>query len=314
MVELYWMALCRDVSFSDYAANPVTQAAARELSSLGNFEGPKGAGRMNAQTLFRGFTPEDSIGPYVSQLFQTPFSYGHFFLTGQVTTYQPGTDYLASQTKWLECQNGEGPFSQNPLDPQPRYYRNGRDLAAYVHFDQICEAFYNAALRLYEAGAPPNRGNPYVRLKKQSGFATFGEPHFLTMHGEFALRALKASWYPKWYVHRTLRPEAYGGLVHMAKSGQAGYPVHSDVLDSKAVEETRARYGAYFLSSAYPEGAPLHPSYPQAHSTIAGACATLLKAAFDGTMQFNTLRPIQIASVDGLCLLPYTEWMRIKSP
>src|SRR5579862_8225160 len=304
MVELYWMALCRDVSFSDYASNPVTQAAAKELSSFGNFEGTD---RVNAQTLFRGFTPEDSIGPYVSQLFQTPFSYGHIFLSGQVTTYQPGTDYLASQTKWLECQNGEGPFSPNSLDPEPRYYRNGRDLAAYVHFDQICEAFYNAALRLYEAGAPPNRGNPYVKMKKQSGFATFGEPHFLTMHGEFALRALKASWYPKWYVHRTLRPEAYGGLVHMAKSGHAVYPVHSDVLDSKAVEETRAKYGTYFLSSAYPEGAPLHPSYPQAHSTIAGACATLLKAAFDGTVQFNTLRAIQIASADGLCLLPYTE-------
>jgi hypothetical protein len=262
---------------------------------------------VTPHTLFRGFTARDTVGPYVSQLLQTPFSYGQYFLTGQATTYISGTDYLTTHAKWLDCQNGVGPFPPNPVDPQPRYYRNGRDLAAYVHFDQICEAFYNAALRLYEAGAPPNPGNPYLKLTKQSAFTTFGEPHFLTMHGEFALRALKASWYPKWFVHRTLRPEAYGGLVNMVKSGRVSYPVHADVLGSRAVQETESKFGSCLLSSVYPEGCPQHPSYPQAHGAIAGACATFLKVAFDGSVQFNTLRPIQVASEDGLSLVPYTE-------
>ena len=37
MVELYWMALCRDVNFTDYASAPLAQAAASELSSLTGF-------------------------------------------------------------------------------------------------------------------------------------------------------------------------------------------------------------------------------------------------------------------------------------
>ncbi|MGA7625036.1 MAG: vanadium-dependent haloperoxidase [Candidatus Acidiferrales bacterium] len=307
MIELYWMALCRDVNFSEFASSPTALAAAAEMSSLGGFQGPKARNSVTAQTLFRGYTQDDLIGPYVSQLFQIPFNYGQFFLSGQASTYFPDTDYLTTQAKWLECQNGQGQFSPNAIDPQPRYYRNGRDLAAYVHFDQICEVFYNAALRLFEAGAPANPRNPYLGLRKQAAFATFGEPHFLTMHGEFALRALKAVWYAKWFVHRTLRPEAYGGLVQMMKTRQANYPIHADVLNARALEQTAAKFGSYFFSSAYPEGCPLHPSYPQAHACVAGACATFLKAAFDGSVQFNTLRPIQIASEDGLSLIPYTE-------
>jgi len=127
------------------------------------------------------------------------------------------------------------------------------------------------------------------------------------MHGEFALRALKAVWYQKWFVHRTLRPEAYGGLVQAAASGQASYPIHPDVLNSEAIARTESKYGSLLLSSAYAEGCPQHPSYPQAHAAIAGACATFLKAAFDGNVQFNTLRPVQVASDDGLSLIPYTE-------
>jgi hypothetical protein len=303
MIELYWMALCRDINFSEFVSNPTALAAAAELSSLSGFQGPK----VTPQTLFRGYTQDDSLGPYVSQLFQIPFNYGQFFLSGQASTYLPQTDHLTTQAKWLECQNGQGQFPPNPIDPQPRYYRNGRDLAAYVHFDQICEVFYNAALRLFEAGAPPNPRNPYLGLRKQAAFATFGAPHFLTMHGEFALRALKAVWYAKWFVHRTLRPEAYGGLVQMTKTRQANYPIHSDILNSRALDQTYAKFGSYFLSSAYPEGCPLHPAYPQAHACVAGACATFLKAAFDGSVQFNTLRPVQIASEDGLSLIPYTE-------
>src|ERR1700719_651064 len=289
MVELYCMALCRDVNFTDYSANPIAQAAAKELSSITAFPGPKPGGQVTAQSLFRGFMADDVFGPFVSQLFQTPFVYGQFELSGQVTTHQPSVDYLTTQAEWLACQNGQGPFVAIQFDPVPRYYRNGRDLGAYVHVDHICEAFYNAALRLYGVGAPPDPGNPYRNRKKQAPFGTFGEPHFLSMHGEFALRALKAVWYQKWFVHRTLRPEAFGGLVHMTKTGQARYPIHPDVLNSQALEQTLARYGSYFLSSAFPEGCPQHPSYAQAHGSVAGACATFLKAAFDGSVQYNTL-------------------------
>jgi len=43
---------------------------------------------------------------------------------------------------------------------------------------------------------------------------------------------------------------------------------------------TLAGSPTYLLPLMYPEGSPTHPSYPAGHATIAGACATLLKAFF----------------------------------
>ena len=52
-VENYWMALCRDVNFTDYGNEPLTQAAIAELNTLKGFKGPK---PVTPQNLFRGFT------------------------------------------------------------------------------------------------------------------------------------------------------------------------------------------------------------------------------------------------------------------
>jgi hypothetical protein len=307
MVELYWMVLCREVNFTDYGSDLTAQAASAELSSLAAFAGPRSGGGVTAQSLFRGFTADDVIGPYVSQFLLKPFNYGQIPISGQITTYLPRIDYLTTPAAWLAARNGQGPFAKNQNDPHLRYIRNGRDLSAYVHTDQVFEAFYNAGIWLFTHGAPPNPGNPYLGLAKQSSFATFGGPHFLTLLAEAANRALKAVWYAKWFVHRTLRPEDYGGLVHLHKSGQASYPLHTDVLNSDALARTRAQYGSFLFAQAYPEGCPQHPSYAQGHGSVAGACATILKVAIDGDVQFNTLTggSIQTASEDGLSLVPY---------
>lgn len=146
-----------------------------------------------------------------------------------------------------------------------------------------------------------------MALTKQSSFATFGAPHFLCLLAEAANRALKAVWYAKWFVHRTLRPEDFGGLVHMIKTRQANYPLHADVLGSSAAAQIFAKYGSYFHPQAYPEGCPQHPSYAQGHGSVAGACATILKAAFAGSVAFESLvnGAIQVASEDGLSLAAY---------
>jgi hypothetical protein len=170
-------------------------------------------------------------------------------------------------------------------------------------------SFYNAGIWLFEQNAPLNPGNPYTTYSKQAGFATFGVPHFLCLLGEAKQRACKAAWYSKWFVHRALRPEEFGGLVHMTKTRQASYPVHNDVLNSTAVANVFAQKPrTYFLPQSFPEGCPQHPSYPQGHATMAGACATILKAAFDGNVAFNSLgdKRIVTASADGLSLADYT--------
>jgi hypothetical protein len=120
--------------------------------------------------------------------------------------------------------------------------------------------------------------------------------------GEVSNRALKACFYQKWFVHRALRPIAYGGLVHNTLTGSATYPLNAEVLNSQAVGQIFSKYGTYLLPAAFPEGNPAHPSYPEAHGAIAGACVTALKAFFNET--FVIASPV-VASDDGQSLVAY---------
>jgi hypothetical protein len=307
MIELYWMSLARDVNFTDYETDATAQAAAAEISALKEFVGPRLGAKVTAQSLFRGFTAGDVVGPFVSQLLLRAFNYGQYAMTGQIVTHTPDVDFMTTPAEWLQARNGQGPFPAVQLDAQPRFIRNGRDLGAYVHTDQVFQAFYNAGIWLFGHGAPLNPGNPYLKLTKQSGFATFGAPQFLILLAEVASRALKAVWCAKWFVHRTLRPEDYGGLVHLTKNHQASYPVHSTVLSSHALDQSFAKFGSYLLAQEYPEGCPQHPSYAQGHGAIAGAAATILKAGVNGSTLFTSLQKgaIQVSSGDGLSLVPY---------
>ena len=305
-VEGYWMALLRDVGFTEYPTNSDALQAADELSRLSDFRGPKRGGAVTADTLFRGFTAEDLIGPYVSQFLLKPFAYGAISVEQKFKTYSAraygGKDYLTDVQSWLAAQNGIASQEQNRTDPMLRYVRNGRDLAAYVHMDVLFQAYLNACLWLLGNHAPLNPGNPYNNSQNQTGFGTFGPPHFAALLAEVASRALKAVWYQKWFVHRALRPEEYGGLVHVTATRLAAYPLHPDVLNSTALAKTVATNGSYFLSQVFPEGCPQHPSYGAGHATVAGACVTILKAFFDETY---VLPDPVVASSDGLSLVPY---------
>lgn len=303
MVEDYWMALLRDVPFSQYATHPLAQAAIDDINRLSDFRGPGQSGRVTPQTLFRGFTAGDVIGPYISQFFLKPVNFGALSITQQYNTYQPGLDYMTDFPSWLTVQNGEGPFASNIVDPQPRYLHRGRDLAAFVHMDILYQAYLMACLWLVDNNVPLNPGNPYVSSKTQAGFGTFGVPHIKALMAEVASRALKVVWYQKWFVHRTLRPEEFGGLVQNRLTGAAHYPLQGDVLNSNAAETVYQQHGSYLLPMAFPEGCPQHPSYGAGHATVAGACVTILKAWFDDA--FVIPNPV-VASDDGLALLPYT--------
>jgi hypothetical protein len=303
-VENYWMALCRDVNFTQYGNEPISQAAIAELNSLSAFTGPR---PVTAQNLFRGFTPGDVLGPYPSQFILQPLAFGAIPITQMMTTYVPGLDYMTDQSSWLAVQNGVGPFLANQADPNLQHIRNGRALSAYVHIDVLFEAYFNACLKLVDSGAPLDPNNPYVNSRTQTGFGTFGSPHLKTLVAEVSQRALKAVWFMKWYVHRHLRPEAFGGLVHMTKTNQASYPLHPDVLNSHAVAEVFAKNNSYFLPHAFPEGCPQHPSYGQGHGTVAGACATIVKAWFNDLAPLTSIPNFTIMqpSEDGFSLVPY---------
>ncbi|MGH9881594.1 MAG: vanadium-dependent haloperoxidase [Pyrinomonadaceae bacterium] len=310
IAENYWMALLRDVPFSQYSSNPVASAAAADLTLFGtDFKGPKNDGAVTPATLFRGLTPGDLAGPYLSQFYYHQCNFGANNLDQRIRTTMPGLDYMTDFNTWLSVQRG---FNQSPdvFDPTLRYMRNGRDIGQWVHIDVLFQAYFHGFLILAGLGAPPDAGNPYVGNASQDGFGTFGGPHIATLLCEVSTRALHAVWYQKWFVHRRLRPEVHAARVDRTLYHGAGYPVHPEILSSLS---SPARLGGYtpagnaFLPMAFPEGSPTHPAYGAGHATVAGACVTILKAWFNESTRLVDLgvTPVQPTD-DGLGLLPYT--------
>jgi hypothetical protein len=308
--ENYWMALLRDVPFSQYAVIATANAAAADLTLYGNdFSGPKSGGAVTTATLFRGRTPGDLHGPFLSQFFYQDCNFGANKIEQKITTTIPGVNYMTDFATWLAVQRG---ISQPPdaFDPVPRYIRNGRDIGQWVHIDVLFQAYFQAFLVLAGAGAPFDDGNPYNGNPSQAGFGTFGGPHIATLLCEVSTRALKAVWYQKWFVHRRLRPEVQAARVHRTLFAGAGYPVHADILNSFNDNNRLQGFmapGNALLPMAFPEGSPTHPAYGAGHATVAGACVTILKAWFNESTRLVDigLSPVQPTD-DGLNLVPYT--------
>jgi hypothetical protein len=307
MVELYWASLLRDVPFSHYGSNSLAIEAANELTHLSDFRGPKDShGRVTTDLLFRGFTPGDAVGPYVSQFMVQPTFFGVQPISQQFVTYAPNLDYMADFSSYLTVRNGGSTGLNNQEDSQLRYMRDGRGAAAWTHVDVLYQGYFVALLVLISMGAPPNPGNPYAHSRTQAGFGTFGGPDFAATVGEVATPALKASWFQKWFVHRRTRPEETGGLVQLSQTGQGSSiacKLHSDVLNSLGARRSFQKYGSWLLSQTFPEGSPTHPSYPTGHGVVGGACITVLKFFFDGN--FVIPNPV-VPTADGLSLVPFT--------
>ncbi|MEJ3747450.1 vanadium-dependent haloperoxidase [Actinomycetes bacterium KLBMP 9797] len=302
MVELYWMALARDVRFSEFARNEIVAEAAAELSRLSDFRGPKRGGAVTAETLFRGDTAGDLRGPYVSQFLLRDIPYGTLLISQRQDTLRRPVDHLTTFADWLAVQDGAEPPADTRDFKNRRYIQTPRDVAHYVHFDALYEAYLNACLILVGSGAPVDEGNPYNFSGNQIGFGTYGGPHILSLVTEVATRALKAVWFQKWFVHRRVRPEEFGGRVHQHLSGTREYPIDREVLDSTAVKRIFEKHGTYLLPQAFPEGSPTHPAYGSGHATVAGACVTVLKAWFD---ESHVLAEPVVPSTDGIKLVPY---------
>ncbi|MEW5931313.1 MAG: vanadium-dependent haloperoxidase [Gemmatimonadota bacterium] len=348
MGELYWMALARDVHFNDYGSSAVIQAAVASLNAdFTDFRGPRVNGAVTTQTVFRGIFPGETVGPYLSQFLlkgtsdpRLPLGQGRSTADGLITygelkinqrqvTVVPGVDYLTSFNDWLDVQNGWDRRGQDQVDTtMRRFVRNLRDLGERVHFDNVADHFFNACLillhevpgnQLTGSGViardmefPFDQGNPYLAYVKQAPFATLGSAHALTLVWELLTRALRAVWFQKWFVHRRLRPEEFGGRIDNHLTGRRTYPqIDGEILAALQTGGLAPYYGgqsgdrfpSYLLPQAFPEGAPTHPAYGAGHATASGACATVLKAFF------NESTPIEnplVPNADGTALVAYT--------
>jgi hypothetical protein len=364
MLELYWMALARDIPFVDYPppagpvppnAPPLFNAAFNDLNRFLYFNNPPPPRvPLTVNNLFRGFTAGDRKGPYLSQFLLYDVPHGSQMISARNRTLLPGVDYVTGWQEFINVQNGCDQ-DQTACDPTPRFIRSARDLAQLVHLDEDCYAWFNACNILVNSADPLRRceaaaglgaefaqrlpyNNPRAALieqfpsppkspqsRTQIGVATFGSPHVYSVLFEAVNRALKAVWYQKWLVHRRLRPEEYGGFVHLEATNPGTFPIPQslfqspllnppaapsvfDVFQHNALQNNNKRNppqtgGTYLLPMAYAEGSPLHPSYGAGHATVAGACATVLKAFFDEDERIvNPMVPNRF----GTALEPYT--------
>jgi len=311
LLEHYWASLLRDVAFTDYPSNSIAAQAAAELGSQPTYLGPRNSsGQVTPNLLFRGgfrgSFPGETLGPYISQFFLQATFFGSQPIDQQQVTYLQNVDYGTAFAEWLNIQNGIDTGLRNQVDPQLRYRRNGRDLAAFTHVDVLYQAYFTAFLVLAGINAPLNPGNPYIGSKTENGFCTFGPPDIAGTLTAVATVALNAVWYQKWFVHLRPRPEAIGGLVHLIKTGQGNktdVKLSNVILNSVGLQQSFNKYGTWLLSQAFPEGSPTHPSYPTGHGVVGGACITVLKFFFDGN--FVIPNPV-VPTSDGMSLVSYT--------
>ena len=322
MAELYWMALLRDRKFSEIEDGTGAKVGAA-VTSLNQFEWFAGGTPIDpdrkrppvtAQSLFRGVTAGDEAGPYVSQFLlmgtnslphrgQPPMAadfqsgrilYGAVTIDQRITPAVAKRDYMTAWDEWLAIQNGAKPADSDTFG-SARFITTPRDLATYVHYDALYQAYLNACLILLEMGAKPDPGLPFAmgKSRRQEGFGVFGPTHVLTLLTEVATRALKCVWRQKWMVHRRARPEAVAGLIECyRRKPQSAVPFIKPLVDKlkdadvlQEVQQHRPNgptpQGTHLLPMAFPEGSPMHPAYGAGHATVAGACVTVLKAFFD---------------------------------
>lgn len=338
-VEIYWTSLLRDVPLSEFrddTSNPDIRAAVDDLNALADFTGLKAGGRVTPGTLFRAnalyVDPADpsgrtrryasipgvADGPVVSQFLFRDIPWANQFISAKIRTYTPASTFHTAYDEWLAIQNGAAPRRAAAIDPVARYIATGRDLAAYAHFQPVS---YQAAALLLSTGAsaahpayggifpgaqtPWASSNPYTRSRTQTGgTSTFGGAYVQGLIAQAASLAIRTAYFQKFWVHRSLRPEAYAGLIHhrLAKTGP-DYPVHDTVLGSKGLELARSRFGTHLITQVYPEGSPIHAAYPGGATIIGAVQATILKAFFDESREFPN--PVEVDPSDPTKLVPY---------
>ena len=347
VAEVYEMALLRDVPFAQFDNHTKVAESLHRLNTLDWFQDKpleltdaaraRRRGKQTVCTAFRGTSVGDDVGPYISQflLLGTPelgdqrnpnnlldgnVSYGAMRFDNRVRIASE-RDYMTTWNWWLDVQNGADLRGQETYENVDKYSNNKyrfiatpRDLATYVHYDALYQAYLNACLFMLSFNVPFDPGIPFQasdRLDHQQGFAHFGGPHILSLVTEVATRALKAVRYQKFNIHRRLRPEAVGGRIHrycssefndcpesLAAAGALGKKMektlqavsnhnqaqnqkHLEMLGSGGNSEFGQNQDIFLLPMAFAEGSPMHPSYGAGHATVAGACVTILKAFFD---------------------------------
>ena len=257
MGEVYALALLRDVGFSNIAqqkgdtatgcaVKDITNAllslpyfktaSAKGTAAARRLQGRKNSvGHVTSKELFRSSTAFGKVGPFVSQFMligtrggaaSGNIGYGAQIINQKSGTYHEGADFMTTWDWWLDVQNGANLSKViEKAQAYARYICTPRDFAAYVHIDQLYQAYLNAALILLDGKkAKFDRGlpepNTFEGKDTRAAFATFGGPHLLAAVTEVSSRALKAVRRQKFNIHQRCRPERIAAMLTRVAAGK----------------------------------------------------------------------------------------------
>lgn len=323
MVEVYAMAVARDVPFTDYGTDGTIAGLLQNtqlnkpdlLASIKYSPTPNVAFTTN--TIFMGNTYGETIGPFISQLLllNVPMGAGNF--TQKYTTPKSRATSV-SRVEWgidnIETSNMQNtkldllPAATSSSDTTSSYIFSGRSLAEAVHNDPSYQFFYQAALILLALGVSNNPNMPVYT--NQIGFSTgTGGPSLIGAIADVSTLALQHAWWWKWRKCRKLRPEAFGLAIHNVLNNivintnnydMSDVILQNDIVNSVATINNTyySAVNSYCLPMAFREGSPLHPAYPSGHATIAGACCTIMKIFLDADVPWSTLPGLQSGSIN----------------
>ena len=328
----------------DGSFTPTNPAEAARFDTRGVINGP--------DDLFRGSTPGSKVGPWASQYlvigntntsatFEKPngtaaagnnaqpsfrgvksnisiedgfILYGTQIIDQRSIVAREGRDYMTNWAAWIDCQNGVDFNGFDRFRDKRRYLTTPRDIATYVHYDALYQAYLNACLIMLADGKnfPKSRGLPESKSRTRSAFASFGGPHILSAVTEVATRALKAVWRQKWMHHRRARPEVVAALLTLhehdpnriadpvcrAAIGDLRTKIPQVILDAIASHNTAQNA----LSGAIAQDPALDATLAASVPPIADAANFLLPMAFPEGSPTHPAYGAGHATVAGACV------------
>jgi len=272
MSKLAWFAETDSSVLKLLSLQARRRLVARRVDHGAGFEidEPPGHEPFKMNQAFRGSGPGAKVGPFVSQFMligtnpepdkdkegnitESRIAYGTQLIDQKVQTFAAHTDYMLHWHATVDVQNGADFTDDTKLVPKVmRFIATPRDLAAYVRYDALYQAYLNACLIMLGSGKAfkkqqslvhphsnqPGPGFP-DRAKEDSrqAFASFGGPHVLSLVTEVATRCLKAVRRQKFNYHRRARPERIGELLTLEGTRGAG---GSNDVSHKLGERTRS--------------------------------------------------------------------------
>lgn len=271
MLNVYWMALLRDVPFNSYDTEDLALEAKAELARFHGVEGFELGEYSFAPGRWQ-YDEAANTGSYVSQFLlddpDIPYD-GHHAV--QVFNRDIGktTQEVAA------IQSGDSYPAQRKVGKHLPVAQSGRTLAMSVRNDWPAMHWINAYIAGLSLGLPIN-----PEWESGNGHATWqrgGPPHITALITDAMHKGMDSGFPMKWNFCR-LRPISLAARLNDQLVNDNNWGFEDDLINSQAVRLTRQRQGNALLSQAYEN--PPHPAYPAGHATCAGAGATILRSVF----------------------------------